>query len=59
MPDPTYDTGRGVEVLAMPYLPNDGTTPRNPYPRAGVVDLNPANITVCRSRYWLIDASGV
>ncbi|MFI0716471.1 hypothetical protein ACH4SK_38960 [Streptomyces inhibens] len=59
MPDPTHDTGRGVEILAMPYLPNDGTAPRNPYLRAGVVDLNPANITVCRSRWWLIDASGI
>lgn len=54
-----YGTGRGVEVLAMPYLPNDGTTPHTPYPRAGVVDRNPENITVCRGRYWLIDASGL
>ncbi|WP_281196594.1 hypothetical protein [Streptomyces lushanensis] len=42
----------------MPYLPNDGTTPTNACPRAGVVDLNPENITVCHGRYWLIDASG-
>lgn len=46
-------------VLAMPYLPNDGTTSRTPYPRAGLVDLNPENITVCRGQYWLIDASGI
>ncbi len=46
-------------VLAMPYLPNDGTASRTPYPRAGVTDLNPANVTVCRSQYWLIDASGL
>ncbi|MCZ1021413.1 hypothetical protein [Streptomyces noursei] len=52
---PTCET----EVLAMPYLPNDGTASRIPYPRAGVVDLNPANITVCRGQYWLIDASGL
>lgn len=56
---PAHDTSRDREVLAMPYLPNDGTTPRNPYPRAGVVDLNPANITICGGRYWLIDASGL
>ncbi|WP_406380771.1 hypothetical protein [Streptomyces sp. NBC_01618] len=46
-------------VLAMPYLPNDGTVPRAAHPQAGVVDLGPANITVCRGRYWLIDASGI
>ncbi|MER6841971.1 hypothetical protein [Streptomyces platensis] len=27
---------RGTEVLAMPYLPDDGTTPCAPYPLAGV-----------------------
>ncbi|MFD0396378.1 hypothetical protein ACFQ3Z_45945 [Streptomyces nogalater] len=43
----------------MPYLPNDGTAPHASYPRAGVVDLNPTNVTVCRNRYWLIDASGL
>ncbi|MFE7540999.1 hypothetical protein [Streptomyces platensis] len=43
----------------MPYLPNDGTTPHTPYPRDGVVDHNPQNITVCRGQYWLIDASGI
>ncbi|MBW1603587.1 hypothetical protein JJV70_16040 [Streptomyces sp. JJ66] len=58
MPRP-YGTGADIEVLAMPYLPNDGTAPRAPYPRAGVVDLNPTNITVCHHRYWLIDASGL
>lgn len=54
-----YGAGPNVEVLAMPYLPNDGTAPHTRYPRAGVVDLNPTNITVCRNRYWLIDASGL
>ncbi|MFI1189408.1 hypothetical protein [Streptomyces californicus] len=49
----------GAEVLAMPYLPNDGTTPANAYPWVGVIDLNPANVTVCHGRYWLIDASGL
>ncbi|MFJ5952569.1 hypothetical protein [Streptomyces noursei] len=46
-------------VLAMPYLPNDGTRSRTPYPRAGLVDLNPENVTVCHGQYWLIDASGI
>ncbi|MGW2415973.1 hypothetical protein ACWCV5_27935 [Streptomyces tubercidicus] len=50
---------RSTEVLAMPYLPNDGTASSTPYPRAGVVDHNPQNITVCRGQYWLIDASGL
>ncbi|MGW7007765.1 hypothetical protein ACWGCW_34435 [Streptomyces sp. NPDC054933] len=59
MPHPTHDASRGIDVLAMPYLPNDGSAPRNPYPQVGVVDLNPANITVCRGRYWLIDTSGL
>ncbi|GAA2231410.1 hypothetical protein [Streptomyces nogalater] len=54
-----YGTGCDIEVLAMPYLPNDGTAPHASYPRAGVVDLNPTNVTVCRNRYWLIDASGL
>ncbi|MFD3422063.1 hypothetical protein [Streptomyces decoyicus] len=48
-----------TEVLAMPYLPNDGTESITPYPRAGVIDFNPGNITVNDSRYWLIDASGL
>ncbi len=43
----------------MPYLPNDGTRPCALYPRAGVADLNPGNITVNHGRYWLIDASGI
>ncbi|MEU6351571.1 hypothetical protein ABZ896_19885 [Streptomyces sp. NPDC047072] len=59
VPDPVCGTGREVEVLAMPYLPNDGTAPGNAYPRAGLVDLNAANITVCRGRYWMVDASGL
>jgi hypothetical protein len=54
-----FGAGRLVEVLAMPYLPNDGSEPVAPYPRAGVVDYNPENITVCRGQYWLIDASGL
>jgi hypothetical protein len=57
--DPASWTGRKVEVLAMPYLPNDGTAPGTAYPRAGVVDLNPSNVTVCNGRYWVIDASGL
>ncbi|MBB5938558.1 hypothetical protein [Streptomyces zagrosensis] len=56
---PTYGTGRHIEVLAMPYLLNDKTAPRSPYLQAGVADLNPANITVCRGRYRVIDASGI
>ncbi|MEV7465498.1 hypothetical protein AB0O20_03145 [Streptomyces kronopolitis] len=59
VPEPACAAGRDVEVLAMPYLPNDGTAPRAAHPRAGVVDLNPANITVCKGRYWVIDASGL
>ncbi|MEU6331586.1 hypothetical protein ABZ851_30545 [Streptomyces sp. NPDC047049] len=50
--------GRAAEVLAMP-VPNDGTASITPYPRAGVIDFNPGNITVCRGQYWLIDASGL
>lgn len=53
-------TGGAVRAVALALaLPNDGTAPRTPYPRAGVIDLNPANVTVCRSQYWLIDASGL
>ncbi|MGW7529723.1 hypothetical protein [Streptomyces sp. NPDC054783] len=29
----------------MPYRPNGGTAPRNPYPQTGVVDLNPAGMS--------------
>ncbi|MCX2968217.1 MULTISPECIES: hypothetical protein [Streptomyces] len=33
VPNPAHGTGGAIEVLAMPYLPNDGTAPHTPYPR--------------------------
>ncbi|MCZ1012547.1 hypothetical protein O1L68_43460 [Streptomyces lydicus] len=45
MPGPA----RSTEVLAMPYLPNDGTTSSIPYPRAGAVDHNPTTSPSARA----------
>lgn len=47
-------------VVAMPYLPDDGSVPR-PYPiLEGAADLNPhGNVHANRGRLWLIDAGGL
>ena len=47
-------------VVAMPYLPDDGSVPR-PYPvLEGAADLNPAgNVHSNGGQLWLIDAGGM
>ncbi|MGI5213413.1 hypothetical protein [Plantactinospora sp. CA-290183] len=55
-----YDGDREVTVVAMPYLPDDGSVPR-PYPLLeGAADLNPhGNVHAHGGRLWLIDAGGL
>lgn len=47
-------------VVAMPYLPDDGSMPR-PYPLLeGAADLNPyGNVHAHGGQLWLIDAGGL
>jgi hypothetical protein len=47
-------------VVAMPYLPDDGSVP-GPYPLLeGAADLNPhGNVHANGGRLWLIDAGGL
>jgi hypothetical protein len=47
-------------VVAMPYLPDDGSV-EGPYPLLdGAADLNPAgNVHANGGRLWLIDAGGL
>ena len=46
-------------IVAMPYLPDDGSVPR-PYPLLeGAGDLNGGNVHANGGRLWLIDAGGL
>ncbi|MFY1599841.1 hypothetical protein [Micromonospora sp. WMMD737] len=55
-----YDGDQEVTVVAMPYLPDDGSVP-GPYPLLeGAADLNPhGNVHAHNGRLWLIDAGGL
>lgn len=46
-------------VLAMPYLPEDGSVPHKDVWLPGMVDLNPANVHANGGKLWLIDAGGL
>lgn len=48
-----------VDIVVMPYLPDEGTpiTERPLLPGAG--DFNPTNSHFCRGQWWLIDAAGL
>lgn len=50
---------RDVVVIAMPYLPEDGSVPHKGVWLPGMVDLNPSNIHANGGRLWLIDAGGL
>ncbi|TDC02642.1 hypothetical protein E1091_00125 [Micromonospora fluostatini] len=49
----------GVTVVAMPYLPDDGSIPGPRPVLPGANDFNPQNTVAHRGRYWLIDAGGL
>lgn len=47
-------------VIAMPYLPEDGSAPHDAETRLpGMIDLNPENVHAHGGRLWLIDAGGL
>ena len=47
-------------VIAMPYLPEDGSVPHDDETwLPGMVDLNPDNIHANGGKLWLIDAGGL
>jgi hypothetical protein len=47
------------DVIAMPYLPEDGSVPHAEVWLPGMVDLNPDNIHAHGGKLWLIDAGGI
>lgn len=47
------------DVIAMPYLPEDGSVPHDGVWLPGMVDLNPGNIHAHGGKLWLIDAGGL
>ncbi|WP_431728556.1 hypothetical protein [Verrucosispora sp. TAA-831] len=55
-----YDGDQEITVVAMPYLPDDGSVP-GPYPLLeGAADLNPhGNVHANGGQLWLIDAGGL
>lgn len=54
------DSARTRTVIAMPYLPEDGSAPHNAETwLPGMVDLNPDNIHAHGGKLWLIDAGGL
>lgn len=55
-----HDGDQEVTVVAMPWLPDDGSVP-GPYPLLeGAADLNPhGNVHANNGRLWLIDAGGL
>lgn len=55
-----YDGDREVTVVAMPWLPDDGSVP-GPHPLLeGAADLNPhGNVHANGGQLWLIDAGGL
>ncbi|MER7331719.1 MULTISPECIES: hypothetical protein [unclassified Micromonospora] len=59
VPDGYGDT-IACTVVAMPYLPDDGSVPR-PYPiLEGAADFNPnGNVHANGGQLWLIDAGGL
>lgn len=59
-PDATLYEINGVTVVAMPYLPDDGSMGDDQYPIfPEACDLNPDNIHAHAGQYWLIDAGGM
>lgn len=55
-----YGETTNCEVLAMPYLPEDGSVPGPAPVFAEAGDLNPAgNVHANRGQWWLIDAGGL
>lgn len=46
-------------VIAMPYLPEDGTVDHDGVIIAAAGDFNPANVHAHNGRLWLIDAGGM
>lgn len=48
-----------VTVVAMPYLPEDGSVPHEGAMLPGMVDLNPDNVHAHGGQLWLIDAGGL
>lgn len=58
--DPWDDSEIVATVVAMPYLPDDGSVAK-PYPiLEGACDLNPhGNVVANGGQLWLIDAGGL
>ncbi|WP_033338900.1 hypothetical protein [Catenuloplanes japonicus] len=53
-----YGDEETATVVAMPYLPDDGSVAR-PYPiLEGAADFNPGNVHANGGQVWLIDAGG-
>jgi hypothetical protein len=46
-------------VVAMPYLPEDGSVPHVGVVLDGAGDLNPGNVHANGGKLWLIDAGGL
>lgn len=47
------------DIVAMPYLPEDGSVPHEGKWLPGMVDLNSENIHAHGGKLWLIDAGGL
>jgi hypothetical protein len=60
--DVTVDAERGpvaMPVIAMPYLPEDGSVEHGGVVYPYAADFNPANLHANGGRLWLIDAAGI
>lgn len=48
-----------LDVICLPYLPEDGSVPKAGVWLPGMADLNPANVHAHAGQLWLIDAGGL